>query len=131
MNTTERNKELVLKALHEAFNLRDDTAYERYWSPDYIQHSAILPPGVAGLKKEMSALPLTFKYEPGLIVAEGDHVMVHGKYSGFGAPKAWIIVDIFRIANGLLVEHWDVIQDEASEAESKSGAPMFGDVFSN
>lgn len=130
MNNTEKNKELVLKALHEAFNLRDDTAYQRYWSPDYIQHSAILPPGVDGLRKEMSALPQTFKYEPGLIVAEGDHVMVHGKYSGF-APKSWIIVNIFRIADGLLAEHWDVIQDEASESESKSGAPMFGEVFSN
>ena len=126
----EENKALVLKALHEAFNLRDDSAYSRYWSPDYIQHSAILPPGVEGLKKEMSALPETFRYEPGLIVAEGDHVMVHGRYSGF-APKAWIIVDIFRIKDGLLAEHWDVIQDEISASESKSGAPMFGETFSN
>lgn len=126
----EEKKALVLKALHEAFNLRDLTAYDRYWSPDYIQHSAILPPGVDDLKKEMIALPESFRYEPGLIVADGDHVMVHGKYSGF-ASRSWIIVDIFRIENDLLAEHWDVIQDEVSKSESKSGAPMFGNVFSN
>lgn len=129
MNKETDNKHLVLKALDEAFNKRDLNAYKNYWSPNYIQHSAVIPPGVNGLKEAMSSLPPEFRYEPGQIVAEGDHVMVHGRYSGFGAVKPWIIVDIFRIEDGLLAEHWDVIQDEVSKEESKSGMPMFGTTF--
>jgi len=63
-------------------------------------------------------------------VAEGDFVIVHGRFSGFGAPVNWIAADILRIVDGILVEHWDVIQDEASRESSKSGLPMFGDNFS-
>jgi predicted SnoaL-like aldol condensation-catalyzing enzyme len=69
------------------------------------------------------------KYEHGVIVADGDRVMVHGRFSGLGAPAAWIVVDIVRIENGVLAEHWDVIQDEATPEQSKSGQPMFGDSF--
>ena len=57
--------------------------------------------------------------------------MVDGRYSGFGQPVNWIIVDILRIEDGMLVEHWDVIQDEATPEQSKSGLPMFGDKFPN
>jgi predicted SnoaL-like aldol condensation-catalyzing enzyme len=62
-------------------------------------------------------------------VAEGDFVIVHGRFSDFGAPVNWIAADILRIKDSTLVEHWDVIQDEASREQSKSGLPMFGDVF--
>jgi len=62
-------------------------------------------------------------------VAEGDFVIAHGRFSGFGGPANWIAADIVRIQNGILVEHWDVIQDEATEKQSKSGAPMFGKTF--
>jgi len=41
----------------------------------------------------------------------------------------WIAVDILRVKNGILVEHWDVIQDEVTRGQSKSGAPMFGNAF--
>jgi predicted SnoaL-like aldol condensation-catalyzing enzyme len=61
-------------------------------------------------------------------VADGDFVMVHGRFSGF-QPVNWIAADILRIEDGILVEHWDVIQDEATEEESKSKAPMFGTSF--
>jgi predicted SnoaL-like aldol condensation-catalyzing enzyme len=70
------------------------------------------------------------KYEPGMIVAEGDFVMVHGRFSGFGQPVNWIAVDILRIKDGILVEHWDVMQDEATKQQSKSGLPMFGEKSS-
>ena len=69
------------------------------------------------------------KYEPGLIVAEDDYVIVHGRFSGHGRPAAWVAADVVRIENGVLAEHWDVLQDEATQAESKSGLPMFGDRF--
>src|ERR1700736_3681787 len=74
-------------------------------------------------------LPQTLKYEPGTIVADGDFVIVHGRFSDFGLPVNWIAADILRINDGILVEHWDVIQDEASREPSKSGLPMFGNVF--
>ena len=124
------NKALVLEAFDTLFNKRDYAAAERYWSPNYIQHSAHIEPGRDGLFNLVRNIPLTLKYEPGMIVAEGDFVIVHGRYSGIGLPVNWIVADIVRIKNGVLAEHWDVIQDEASRETSKSGLPMFGDTFS-
>src|SRR5271163_892846 len=129
MNVQEKNKLLVLEAFDTLFNKRDYDAAEKFWSPNYIQHSAHIPPGRDGLFSLIKGMPSTLKYEPGLIVADGDYVIVHGRFSGFGAPANWIAADILRIENGLLVEHWDVIQDEATEDQSKSGAPMFGKTF--
>ena len=126
----EQNKALVLEAFDAIFNKRDDTAYERYWAPDYIQHSAHIPPGRDGLRGLVTLTPATMRYEHQLVVANGDYVMIYGRFSGIAQPKAWVVVDIVRIAGGLLAEHWDVVQDEASEAESKSGHPMFGNAFS-
>ena len=128
-NKPEKNKALVLEAFDTLFNKRDYVAAERYWSPTYIQHSAHIAPGREGLFNLIKGMPPTLKYEPGMIVADGDFVIVHGRFSGFGTPANWIAADILRIEDGLLVEHWDVIQDEATAEESKSGRPMFGDSF--
>ena len=124
-----KNKALVLEAFETLFNKRDYVAAEQYWSSDYIQHSAHIAPGRQGLFNLVKGLPPTLKYEPGVIVADGDFVIVHGRYSGFGLPVNWIVADIVRIEHGILVEHWDVIQDEATQEQSKSGNPMFGDRF--
>ena len=124
-----KNKALVLEAFDTLFNKRDYAAAERFWSPDYIQHSAHIAPGRRGLFDLIKSLPPTLKYEPGRIAANGDFVIVHGRVSDFGLPVNWIAADIVRIQNGILVEHWDVIQDEATEEQSKSGAPMFGMTF--
>jgi predicted SnoaL-like aldol condensation-catalyzing enzyme len=125
----EKNKAVVLEAFDILFNKRDYVAAERYWSPNYIQHSAHIAPGREGLFDLIKSIPPTLKYEPGTIVAEGDFVIVHGRFSGFGAPVNWIAADIVRIQDGILVEHWDVIEDEATAEQSKSGAPMFGKAF--
>jgi predicted SnoaL-like aldol condensation-catalyzing enzyme len=125
----EKNKALVLEAFDTLFNKRDYVAAERYWSPQYIQHSAHIAPGRDGLFDLVKSLPPTLKYEAGTIVAEGDFVIVHGRFSDFGLPVNWIATDILRIQDGIFVEHWDVIQDEATEAQSKSGTPMFGKAF--
>jgi predicted SnoaL-like aldol condensation-catalyzing enzyme len=127
--TQEKNKALVLDAFDTLFNKRDYVAAERYWSPEYIQHSAHIEPGREGLFNLVKGMPATLKYEHGLIVADGDFVVVHGRFSGFGLPVNWIASDILRIADGVLVEHWDVIQDEATRTQSKSGMPMFGASF--
>jgi predicted SnoaL-like aldol condensation-catalyzing enzyme len=125
----EKNKALVVDAFDTLFNKRDYAAAEKYWSPNYIQHSAHIEPGRDGLFNLIRSTPDTLRYEHQLIVAEGDYVIVHGRFSGNGRPSAWIAADIVRIENGRLAEHWDVLQDEATKAESKSGRPMFGDHF--
>jgi predicted SnoaL-like aldol condensation-catalyzing enzyme len=126
---SEKNKSIVREAFDTLFNKRDYLAAERYWSPDYIQHSAHIPPGRDGLFNLIRRAPAEEHYESGLMLAEGDFVMAHGRYSGIGQPANWIVVDIVRLANGVLVEHWDVIQDEATRESSKSALPMFGDAF--
>lgn len=128
-STPEKNKAFVLEAFDTLFNRRDYAAAERFWSPGYIQHSAHIAPGREGLFNLVKSLPPTLRYESGTIVADRDFVIVHGRFSGFGAPANWIAADILRIQDGMLVEHWDVIQDEATQGQSKSGRPMFGDLF--
>jgi predicted SnoaL-like aldol condensation-catalyzing enzyme len=125
----EQNKALVLKAFDTLFNKRDYEAAAGFWSDRYIQHSAHIAPGRDGLFDLVRSSPATLHYEHGLILGEGDFVIVHGRFSGNGRPAAWVAADVVRIEDGLLAEHWDVLQDEATETESKSGLPMFGDRF--
>src|SRR6266852_4526924 len=98
-STAARNKAIVLEAFDTLFNKRAYAAAERFWSPNYVQHSAHIEPGR------------------------------DSRFSGFGQAKNWIVADFVRVVDGILVEHWDVVEDEASQAESKSGRPMFGDRF--
>lgn len=127
--TEQANKALVLEAFDTLFNKRDYKAAERYWSTNYIQHSAHIKPGRDGLFDLIRGSPASLRYEPGTMVAEGDYVIVHGRFTNTGRPRNWIAADVVRVADGLLAEHWDVLQDEASEAESQSGMPMFGTKF--
>jgi predicted SnoaL-like aldol condensation-catalyzing enzyme len=125
----EQNKALLLEELDALFNRRDYAAAERYWSDHYIQHSAHIESGRDGLFNLVRASPDTLRYENQLILAEGDYVIAHGRFSGIGREVAWIAADIVRFEDGKLAEHWDVLQDEATKAQSKSGLPMFGDRF--
>jgi predicted SnoaL-like aldol condensation-catalyzing enzyme len=127
--TEEQNKALVLDAFETLFNKRDLVGAERFWSSNYIQHSAHIPAGRRGLFDLVANAPTSMKYENALIVAEGNLVMLHGRFSGIGRPTNWIVVDIVRLEDGQLAEHWDVIQDEATRASSASGIPMFGVAF--
>jgi predicted SnoaL-like aldol condensation-catalyzing enzyme len=127
--TPEQNKALVLEAFDTLFNKRDYAAAEKYWSPNYIQHSAHIPAGRDGLFGLIKSLPPILKYENSLILAEGDMLMLHGRFSGIGQPANWIVLDIVRIEDGRLAEHWDVIEDEVTREKSASGLPMFGAAF--
>jgi predicted SnoaL-like aldol condensation-catalyzing enzyme len=130
MNATDtETKAFVLEAFDTLFNKRNYAAAERFWLPDYIQHSAHIAPGREGLFDLVRAAPNELRYENALIVADGDYVMLHGRFSGIGQPVNWIVVDILRLENHLLAEHWDVIQDEVTQESSKSGLPMFGNRF--
>ena len=127
--TPEQNKAIVLKAFDTLFNKRDYAAAERFWSPAYIQNSPHIALGREGLFALIRSTPDMLRYENQRIVAEGDYVIAHGRFSGNGRPAAWIAADVVRFEDGLLAEHWDVLQDEATKAESVSGLPMLGDSF--
>jgi predicted SnoaL-like aldol condensation-catalyzing enzyme len=121
--------QIVLNAFETLFNRRDYAAAERFWSPNYIQHSAHIPPGREGLFALVKTVPDTLRYENHVAAAAGDYVILHGRFSGLGLPAAWVVADIVRLEDGVLAEHWDVIQDEATREQSRSGLPMFGDTF--
>jgi predicted SnoaL-like aldol condensation-catalyzing enzyme len=121
--------QLVLNAFDTLFNKRDYVSAERFWSPRYIQHSAHIPPGRDGLFGLVRTLPATLRYENHVAAATGDFVILHGRFSGLGSTPAWVVADIVRLEGEVLAEHWDVIQDEATQAQSRSGLPMFGDKF--
>src|ERR1700745_1415492 len=129
MTTPDKNKALVLEAFDTLFNRREYEPAARFWSPDYLQHSAHIAPGRDGLFNLVKAAPAELRYENAVAVADAEYVLLHGRFTGNGRPRAWIAADIVRVANGVLAEHWDVLQDEATREESKSGLPMFGDGF--
>ena len=123
--TQEANKKLVGNAMHELFVTRDAAkAVRLYFGETYLQHNPMIPDGAEDLPKVVASLPANFKYEPGAIVADGDLVMIHGLYTGWG-PKPLVTVDIFRVKNGKLVEHWDVMQENVPASQTKSHRPMF------
>ena len=126
----QKNQSIVLEAFETLFNKRDYGKAANFWSSKYIQHSAHIPPGRDGLFALIKGVPATLCYENQLTVASGDFVMLHGRFSGLGSGvPSWVVVDIVRMEDGLLAEHWDVIQDEATREQSKSGNPMFGNEF--
>ena len=124
-----KNRTLLLKGFETLFNKRDYAAAEALWSPDYVQHSAFLPPGRDGLFGYVRSLPPEMKYELHVASAYGDFAMAHGRFSNTGLPASLMSANIVRIEDGRFVEHWEVLQDEATRATSKSGRPMFGDHF--
>jgi predicted SnoaL-like aldol condensation-catalyzing enzyme len=128
-SSEDRRIQTVLNAFDTLFNKRDYASAERFWSPRYIQHSAHIPPGREGLFGLVKISPATLRYENHIAAATGDFVILHGRFSGHGRPAAWVVADIVRLEGDVLVEHWDVIQDEATREQSVSGLPMFGDQF--
>ena len=120
----ERNRDIVMKVLQGAFVERDVTVVERYFSPDYLQHNPRIPNGPEAIAHLIPTLNKDLSYELGMVVAEGDLVMVHGRYVGWG-PQPLVAVDIFKVQDGKVVEHWDVMQEEVPATATASGNPMF------
>jgi predicted SnoaL-like aldol condensation-catalyzing enzyme len=118
------NKQIALKVLTGAFVDRDPGVVARYFAPDYIQHNPAISDGPAPIPDLIASLGKDFSYEPGMAVADGDLVMVHGRYVGWG-PKPMVAVDIFRVVDGKVTEHWDVLQEEVPAEKTASGNPMF------
>ena len=122
-NATAANKALVLAGIKGVFIDRDPTVLDHLFSNDYRQHNPQIPNGTAAIRALLKNLPADFKYEPGLVVADGDYVIIHGRYIGWGS-KPLVAVDIFRVANGKIAEHWDVMQEEVPAAQSANGNSM-------
>ncbi|MAM38310.1 MAG: hypothetical protein CL949_07355 [Erythrobacter sp.] len=120
----ERNKALVLDAMTALFQQRDASAVARPYAPNYVQHNPVIPQGRDALQKLVSELAEDVFYEPGMLIAEGDYVAIHGRIHGW-APSPQVVVDIFRIENNRLAEHWDVFQNEAKVA---AGGPSMFEV---
>jgi len=119
-NAPQANKALVLEGIKGVFVNRDTSVLDRLFSDEYKQHNPQIPNGTAAIKALLAKLPANFRYEPGLVVAEGDYVTIHGRYFGWG-PKPMMAVDIFRVANGKIAEHWDVMQEEVPAGQSANG----------
>jgi predicted SnoaL-like aldol condensation-catalyzing enzyme len=120
----QRNKALVLEAMTSLFQRHDATAVERLYAADYIQHNPNIPQGRESLRSLVAGLSPAVFYEPGLVVAEGDLVAIHGRIRGWAdAPQ--VVVDLFRIEGGRLAEHWDVLQNEVPVTDAVAGISMF------
>ena len=117
------NKDIALEVLKRAFNDRDPTVVEQYFAANYKQHNPVIADGPSAIARLIPTLT-GLTYEPGMVVADGDLVMVHGRYTGWG-PKPMVAVDIFRLKDRKVVEHWDVMQEEVSAANTSSGNAMF------
>jgi predicted SnoaL-like aldol condensation-catalyzing enzyme len=120
----QRNKALVLEAMTSLFQRHDASAVERLYALDYIQHNPGIPQGRDALQVLVSDLSQAVYYEPGLIVAEGDLVAIHGRIRGW-ADTPQVVVDLFRIEGGRLAEHWDVLQNEVPATNAVGGISMF------
>jgi predicted SnoaL-like aldol condensation-catalyzing enzyme len=119
-----RNKALVLDAMTSLFQRRDVSAVERFYAEDYTQHNPDIPQGRAALQGLVENLSPSIYYEPGLIIAEDDFVAIHGRIRGW-ADRPQVVVDIFRVQDGKLAEHWDVLQNEVPATAGVAGLPMF------
>jgi predicted SnoaL-like aldol condensation-catalyzing enzyme len=125
---SEKNKRIVQEAFDTLFNKRDYESAKRFFSEEYIQHSAHIPPGRAGLFATLKS-HVELSYEMDRAIAEGEIVMLRGRINHEPDQPSWIVVDTVRLEDGLLKEHWDVIEVEVSRDDSVSGLPMFGDTF--
>lgn len=121
-----RNLELVLEMCREVLSKMDSGAVDRYMAPDYIQHSQLAEPGVAGLKAFLdhvrAATPDAVQ-EIKRAFVDGDHVVVHTHVRPVPSEPGLAVVDIFRVADGRIAEHWDVIQPVPTSSPNPN--PMF------
>lgn len=118
----ESAKEIALAGLSAVFIDRDVAAIDSYFSPDYIQYNPMFPNGPETLKGFAANMPENFSYEIGNVIADGNLVAVHFRAIGFG-PAPMVGVDILRVEDGKIAEHWDVLQEEVTD--TVSGNPMW------
>ena len=110
----EANKKIVIDFYEKALNQKDFEAAAKYFGPRYIQHNPLVPNGLDGLKALVTLLKEKFPNshnEIKRVIAEGDYVVLHVHSVREPGQRGRAIVDIFKLEDGKIVEHWDVIQD--------------------
>ena len=112
---TDANKALVTEALTETIGKLNAEAVDTYFAPGYIQHNPMVPNGTDGLKGLIAAMAGhgDVSVEIARVIADGDMVAVHGRYVGL-TPEPMIAFDVFRVKDGMIVEHWDNLIAEAA-----------------
>jgi predicted SnoaL-like aldol condensation-catalyzing enzyme len=113
--------DIVIPAVTGLLVNKDPSVIDKYFSDNFIQHDPDFPNGKEPL---FTLVEMPFEYTLGRVVAQGDLVVIHSRVTGFG-PKPVIIMDLFRVEGGFIVEHWDVRQPEVPASETVSGNPMW------
>jgi predicted SnoaL-like aldol condensation-catalyzing enzyme len=122
--TLEANKKAVLEFYDAALNRKDFDAAAKYFGPHYIQHNPTAPDGIEGFKNFLNFLREKFpdsRSEIKRAFAYGDYVIVHVHSVREKGTRGRAIVDIFRLENGKIVEHWDVVQEIPEKAANNNG----------
>ena len=112
----EANLKLVLDMFEAVLNPMDSGAVDRFIAPDYIQHNQMAEPGRDGLKRFLDTIRAETPeavHDVKRAFVDGDHVTVHYHVRRWPGDSGWAVIDIFRVADGLIAEHWDVMQDVA------------------
>ena len=120
----EANKKMVVEFYNKAINEKDFEAARKYMGPKYIQHNPGAADGPEGLAEFLKFLKEKFpnsKSEIKRVFAEGDYVILHVHAVREPGTRGNAIVDIFRLENGKIVEHWDVIQPIPEKAMNGNG----------
>ncbi|KAF0186488.1 MAG: nuclear transport factor 2 family protein [Hyphomonadaceae bacterium] len=110
----QRNVDLVMEMFRSVLIPMDSTQVDHFISPDYIQHSQLAAPGVAALRDFLDEIRPQHPYathDIKRVFADGDHVIVHYLIKRWPEDAGMIVCDIFRIEDGMIREHWDVLQD--------------------
>lgn len=110
----EANLKLVLEMFEHVLNPMDSGAVDRFISPDYIQHNQMAEPGREALKTFLDMIrgqTPEAVHDVKRAFVDGDHVTVHYHVRRRPSDLGWAVIDIFRIEDGLIAEHWDVMQD--------------------
>jgi len=118
------NLALVRGLFDHVLNPMDSGAVDRFIAPDYIQHNPHVETGRAPLKAfldQIRSLNPRGVHDVKRMFADGDHVIVHYHVRRWPDDIGWAVIDIFRIENGLIAEHWDVAQDVATDGPNVNG----------
>lgn len=115
-------EEIVVAATERLFNRKDLSAVDELFGPVYVQHSALAPDGVDGLRGLVSRLTDANGYERLHVIADGELAVTEGVFTGF-APMPLLGYDVWRVVDGRIVEHWDALGPLAGAGTASSGAP--------
>ena len=122
--TLEANKKTVVEFYDAALNRKDFEAASRFFGPRYVQHNPNAPDGIEGFKAFLGFLREKFpesRSEIKRVWAEGDYVILHVHAVRTPGARGSAIVDVFKLENGMIVEHWDVIQEIPEKAANSNG----------